>query len=925
MKRLIISFILCGSLYAQDDLFPTLYAKFVLRDGSPRTGEEFTLSFAGKAPLELQHVFIYIDIPLGIELISGETAYENLHFLPGDTVDIPLRLKITEEGPYKIRAYVILSEKDSITESDILFLPQVVATDYYIISHPDTAFCSYEPEEGVYYNLLTDTILGGSLMHQKSINSSQKYKVYGYVYYKDKSDNKIKPLGHVLAILINRSEGRFEDGDFTDDNGYYEIKVKPGKYTLLIEALNVSGQVQPAWEVRAISYFGLPPDIDLHADREPYIFKEQAINLSSDIQINHTAKGAQADWAKILLTIFRNEFWVELRGASKTLEYIEVAYPDTVTIKIKIVKGPWTEEKTIKYNALRTEANGAYFYFPPVNKVQVKLPKDIPLYGGRWWGIGIYYYHPHQIMLREDAVWSPYTITHEWSHGLMVEALGGKIPYDWGHTSHKDCNVFNTGHAFSEGFAEFSERGMWVAEKNISASKYEKFYTNSGRPWYRGCEGDNTNGSKVEGAVRQFFWDLFDDTETNDCQPNWDDEGVYGGFGKIVNTLLALGPLMSESKLVWDTLGEKEDSIRFEVRKWYFPGPSYDFIGKFKEKWEDKGYGYITELYNVDIHPFNYIEPYPLPRPTNLTASYSGGKVHLSWKDNTKNEGYFLLYRKKGEEDFTDDDIIDTIPPNTTSWDDYPEEGGWYRYALKAVTCDTSRLSDEVEVGIHILASYSGFEPDAPPPYEDTPWNSLSQPICGVKHITAKVVTHPDEGVYTLYGAHMYKFKGYDESSDCGLCNMKLYDCNIPITEHTFLSCKFYIKESPEGAGHISLDGICSPWARLRDYFDPAYGKVVDQYGNTIRAFGRSVPEGEWVEYVFNLSPLHGKTLKNLAIAYDDRKTSEQGWFTAYIDELKITRGYPNKYEWYVEVFGGDENAWLKVKKKFELFFKIFV
>lgn len=44
-----------------------------------------------------------------------------------------------------------------------------------------------------------------------------------------------------------------------------------------------------------------------------------------------------------------------------------------------------------------------------------------------------------------------------------------------------------------------------------------------------------------------------------------------------------------------------------------------------------------------------------------------------------------------------------------------------------------------------IFGFYSSFEPDDSPPYEDTPWNSLSQPICGVTDITAKVMQEPDE------------------------------------------------------------------------------------------------------------------------------------------------------------------------------------
>ncbi len=76
---------------------------------------------------------------------------------------------------------------------------------------------------------------------------------------------------------------------------------------------------------------------------------------------------------------------------------------------------------------------------------------------------------------------------------------------------------------------------------------------------------------------------------------------------------------------------------------------------------------------------------------------------------------------------------------------------------------------------VRIPDYYFSFEEQDIPPYQYTPWNSLSQPICGVRDITAKVVKEPDEGISTPYGEYMYKFKGYDESSDCGSCNMKSF------------------------------------------------------------------------------------------------------------------------------------------------------
>ena len=423
--------------------------------------------------------------------------------------------------------------------------------------------------------------------------------------------------------------------------------------------------------------------------------------------------------------------------------------------------------------------------------------------------------------------------------------------------------------AWNEGWAEFYESAVyeWKYKEfnngrtggtlRYAESYYPPFY----KPFcqYGDCADIYWPGIYVEGAVMQTLWDLYDDENTDDEDPGWDDEGCGPWIGRIWNVIKTSHPL----SMSW-------------------------FLGKW---WSMYGENSINEMAYCNLRGK---KP---PAPTGLSISFnpSNQQIHLNWEDNAELEGQYFLQRIGSER-------IIRLSSNTTEYVEYAEK--LYNYKVACLTCDTSEWFYS-----HYFIDYSGFESDDPPPYEDTPWNSLSQPICGVRDITAKVVQESDEGVSTPYGEYMYKLKGYDESSDCGSCNMKLYDTEIPITTNTYLSCKFYIKESPEDAGHISLDGICSPWARLRDYFDPAYGKVVDQYGNTIRASGRSVPEGEWVEYVFNLSPLHGKTLKNLAIAYDDRKTSGQGWFTAYIDELKITEGYPNKYEWYVEVFGGDENA----------------
>jgi len=142
----------------------------------------------------------------------------------------------------------------------------------------------------------------------------------------------------------------------------------------------------------------------------------------------------------------------------RTLDYIEVVCPAEIYIDMPL----WWDDVTITL-----KHNPFYVYFGELLKLFVKSHELA------WLGFieveHVYYRNPHQIVITKyNAIWDTtgaiMGLSHEWSHGLMVATLGGKVPYDWGFAIHGYNSVFNTGHAFSEGFAEFCAPAMWVQE-----------------------------------------------------------------------------------------------------------------------------------------------------------------------------------------------------------------------------------------------------------------------------------------------------------------------------------------------------------------------------------------------------------------------------------------------------------------------------
>jgi hypothetical protein len=212
----------------------------------------------------------------------------------------------------------------------------------------------------------------------------------------------------------------------------------------------------------------------------------------------------------------------------------------------------------------------------------------------------------------------------------------------------------------------------------------------------------------------------------------------------------------------------------------------------------------------------------------------------------------------------------------------------------------------------------SGFETHDPEPYEH-----FIIDYRGINNFNAYVAHEDNEPINAYRGNKMYKITGYDfngsGSGNNDYISFHLFDCNIPMTSQTFLSFWVYIYESPGHHGRIVLEGQTASNDNLRDW--TTYGLIIDQFSQDIHPGRRTIPEGEWVYLLFNLSPAMGEVLTGLSLMYHDQNWDESGWFTAYIDDMRIrTDQQPPRSEigqtWYPEVFAtgppGDPNFVLR-------------
>lgn len=112
------------------------------------------------------------------------------------------------------------------------------------------------------------------------------------------------------------------------------------------------------------------------------------------------------------------------------------------------------------------------------------------------------------------VVWRRDMVLHEYGHCVHFATRGGDFPSGWGPDPHYIDSESSPGFALTEGWAQFFERAVDGEPLRSDGSSLESTTFADG-PFGNGDRGD-MDGFKVEGAVANLFWDMFDGVDPED-------------------------------------------------------------------------------------------------------------------------------------------------------------------------------------------------------------------------------------------------------------------------------------------------------------------------------------------------------------------------------------------------------------------------
>jgi hypothetical protein len=150
-----------------------------------------------------------------------------------------------------------------------------------------------------------------------------------------------------------------------------------------------------------------------------------------------------------------------------------------------------------------------------------------------------------------DGQWKRTSILHEYGHSVMTALYGynynnlpkenfnGEPDADFAHFIN---TVSDTGFAMKEGWAEYFE--ALVDDNAFSTTEYNNADTPNieYNNWWKGRNGNNTDGSIVEGIVASILWDITDTVNSKDEVPNLDDDNISGNIKNIWNLISKYRP-----------------------------------------------------------------------------------------------------------------------------------------------------------------------------------------------------------------------------------------------------------------------------------------------------------------------------------------------------------------------------------------------
>ncbi|MEO0183555.1 MAG: hypothetical protein ABIL40_08790, partial [candidate division WOR-3 bacterium] len=660
IKLLVLLALVANGLYATVIFPKPLYRAYLnLVQGKPHIGEEFTLRLSVKALTDAPRTVIKWYFGNGhINLLSANLA-DTVSLNAGDSASYDYILRVDKIGFYDIAAE--LSSLDTVHKN----LWHEVA-HYYISVYTDTIFYGATPSADVPYNYeIPDSIIAEI---EDSLNNwggappkvLPTLRIYGTIKYRNIDTNTNDVVPGVLMVLWTQYLGsQFPTpiaSWYTDANGYYDktFTLLPWFYWVTIHSTTLDGHVGGfIW-----------PTGYIFADTAFWLLSDKSVNFKPVIT-NHN------EIVKILMTIRETKAWA-LSNFGITRNYVNVIYPRPGDIPTSYC---------------------CNVYWAPFTWA-----------GPLWFSDKIY--------LDANDIWgtNKKTTAHEWGHsfyyGILFDHVvpSGATDFD----EHWLTMVSNPGFAWNEGFAEFFEYASVMDDfpyNSELSKKIEDFYRGIVQyqfPYYKGGDplnNPNPDGRKVEGAVMQFLYDLWDSKTTPDNYPNWspynadpynfDDENINAPV-KMRQTWQAMAADVVNS-YGW-TFYNYYGGVGVYYKSTWALG-----IEDFKNYWAGLNFPDISELYKVVIHPFNYVPQYDLPVPYNLQATIVDQSIKLTWSENTVNEGGFWIRRKKDNESWQNYYAL-IKHPNQTQWYDNNVSEHIYKYKISAITGDTSESSAEVTI-----------------------------------------------------------------------------------------------------------------------------------------------------------------------------------------------------------------------------------
>lgn len=187
------------------------------------------------------------------------------------------------------------------------------------------------------------------------------------------------------------------------------------------------------------------------------------------------------------------------------------------------------------------------------------------------------------IRITPKSQWDRTTFFHEYGHSVMMALYGYNrfnIPVSQFEEVHSARTVSDPQFAMNEGWAELFEA---MIEDN--AYNFPQFL-NKNTPnieyneWWKGKDGNNTNGEIVEGSIASILWDIVDTAQSNDETPNVDDDNINNMIAEL-----------------WDVMSRKKPKS----------------ISDLWDSWQNGNYGQLESLQsifvsngvNVTINPQN--------------------------------------------------------------------------------------------------------------------------------------------------------------------------------------------------------------------------------------------------------------------------------------------------------------------------------